>query len=190
MRTVLIILATLVIAALLGWTYAMTGWYNIAASEEHTGVVRGILHETMENSVRHHAKSINVPATLANPTPEILSTGFRHFDGMCVTCHGAPGVARSEIGAGLNPEPPSLAFAREEWSPRELFWITKYGVKMAGMPAFGKTHTDEEIWAIVAFMWRLYELNPDDYLARRGSPGKPDKPSPAETEDEHEGHHH
>ena len=36
-----------------------------------------------------------------------------------------------------------------EFTDGELLWITKHGIRMTGMPAFGITHDDEEIWKIV-----------------------------------------
>jgi mono/diheme cytochrome c family protein len=41
--------------------------------------------------------------------------------------------------------------------------IVKHGVKMTGMPSFGATHTDEEVWSIVAFIEKLPEMTPDQY---------------------------
>ena len=37
--------------------------------------------------------------------------------------------------------------------------ITKHGVKMTGMPAWGPTHSEEELWSLVAFM-RLFPTMP------------------------------
>ncbi|MHB8899042.1 MAG: c-type cytochrome [Thermoguttaceae bacterium] len=34
----------------------------------------------------------------------------------------------------------------------------KHGIRMTPMPAFGPTHTDEEIWTIVAFICHLPDL--------------------------------
>ena len=50
-----------------------------------------------------------------------------------------------------------------DWNDRELFWIIKNGIKMSGMPSFGKTHSDEQIWEIVAFTKHLSALSPRDY---------------------------
>jgi hypothetical protein len=30
----------------------------------------------------------------------------------------------------------------------ELFWTVKHGLRMTPVPAFGPTHTDEEIWKV------------------------------------------
>ena len=48
-------------------------------------------------------------------------------------------------------------------SPQELFWVTKNGIKMTGMPAWGKTHSDKKIWAMVAFMKKLPDMSAEEY---------------------------
>jgi len=86
---------------------------------------------------------------------------------MCVGCHGAPGVSPSVVGEGLNPEPPDLSEVAAHMTPAEFFWITQNGIKMTGMPAFGPTHSDEELWGIVAIMQKLPELSAEDYKAMK-----------------------
>jgi hypothetical protein len=93
----------------------------------------------------------------------MINEGFVHYDSMCAMCHGAPGLTDSVLHKGLYPQPPELYEEDEEWSASELFWITKNGIKMTGMPAYGPTHSDEEIWAIVAFLLRLPTLSGQDY---------------------------
>jgi mono/diheme cytochrome c family protein len=93
----------------------------------------------------------------------MINTGFAHYKEMCVTCHGAPGVQPDETGKGLYPKPPDLAKSIKGWTPAQLFWITKNGIKMTGMPSFGKTHNDEKIWAIVAFIEKLPGMTKDQY---------------------------
>jgi hypothetical protein len=60
-------------------------------------------------------------------------------------------------------------------SPAEQFWIIKHGLKMTGMPAWGRTHDDESLWAIVAFLRQLPNLNVDQYRALTG--GADDSPA-------------
>jgi hypothetical protein len=35
--------------------------------------------------------------------------------------------------------------------------------KMTGMPAFGITHPDDKIWAMVAFVRHLQKMTPEEY---------------------------
>ena len=92
---------------------------------------------------------------------------------MCVQCHGAPGKERGEIGKGLTPRPPSLIDAVPLWSSSELFWIVKNGIQMTGMPAFGPTHDDDRIWAIVSFVQQLPRMSPTQYGQRTSIPAEP-----------------
>lgn len=82
-------------------------------------------------------------------------------------CHSAPGYSRTEIAQGLYPLPPDLT--KEEFLKRrnnaELYWVIKNGIKMTGMPAFGPTHSEEELWGIVVFLKRLPNLKPEEYKA-------------------------
>lgn len=66
------------------------------------------------------------------------------------------------MGRGLRPQPPPLADVVAEWSAAELFWIIKHGIRMTGMPAWGPTHGDEEVWAIVAFVQTLPTMSAEE----------------------------
>jgi mono/diheme cytochrome c family protein len=97
------------------------------------------------------------------PPSQKIGEAFRTFNEMCVQCHSAPGKEPTMVGKGLNPPPPKLSDAAQRWSRAELFWIVKNGIKMTGMPAFGPTHSDEELWLVVAFLQRLPNISPEEF---------------------------
>ena len=43
-----------------------------------------------------------------------------------------------------------------------MFWVIKNGLKMTGMPSWAD-HSDEEIWATVAFLKKLPGMTPEEY---------------------------
>jgi mono/diheme cytochrome c family protein len=43
----------------------------------------------------------------------------------------------------------------QAYSDRELFWIVKNGIRLSGMPAFGKVESDEHIWNLVHYIRTL-----------------------------------
>ena len=131
----------------LAFIYA--GIYDIAATKPHFAVTQWVLRTVMERSVKRQARGIEVPNL---DDLEKVHIGFKNFHAMCVTCHGAPGTPPSEVGKGLYPEAPDLAQAAKNWTPAELYVITKRGIKMSGMPAWEATHSGEELWALVAFL--------------------------------------
>lgn len=97
-----------------------------------------------------------------------VATGMDHYRENCVGCHGAPNVNSGEAAMGLNPSAPELQSpGTQSMSDGELFWTIKHGVRMTGMPAFAMTHSDEQIWKIVAFVRHLPNLTTNEEAALR-----------------------
>jgi mono/diheme cytochrome c family protein len=161
LKTLLTIVLVLVALAAGAVLVAYSGIADVSATGSSSAVVEWFLETARDRAVESRAEKITVP-DLTNP--ERLKEGVEHYHHMCATCHGAPGVDASEIGQGLNPTPPQLV--RHDFSGEEAavaFWVIQNGIRMTGMPAFGPTHTDEQIWDIVAFLQKMHELSPADY---------------------------
>ena len=154
------LLGLLVVAVVVGLVVMFSGVIDVGATNPHNPITQFVLSTTMDNSVRAHAKGI---AAQPLDDPKMIMEGFRHYREMCVGCHLAPGIDSTEISEGLMPRPPKLQEAVEEWTPEELFWVTKHGVKMTGMPAWGPTHSDAKIWDIVAFLEKLPHMTAEQY---------------------------
>jgi len=157
--TIVCVVEIVVLAA--GFFIVMySGTYDVAATEAHYATTEWVLGTTMDESVRHHAAGLAVSARYNSPD---LAEGYERYHELCVTCHGAPGVAREEIGMGLNPSPPDLVQTANDWTPSEIYWMVKNGIKMSGMPAFGPTQDEEKLWNITAFVKRLPGMTPQQY---------------------------
>jgi mono/diheme cytochrome c family protein len=135
-----------------------SGVYNVAASKGHNPLVRWVLNTIQERSIQAHAH----PDDQVEPSQE-LAMGYRATSSMCVMCHGSPAQKRWGPAAAMTPMPPDLTHAAEEWSLAELVWIVEHGIKMTGMPAFGSTHSREELIAITTFVDTLPALTVTEY---------------------------
>src|SRR5208282_585710 len=142
---------------------AATGSIDIGADVKPGLMERTLAPWVLDRSVDKRAPNEKNPYT---GNPSAIATGLDHYRENCVMCHGAPGVAAGELSKGLNPRAPSLA-EQSDTSDGELFWIVKHGVRMTPMPAFGPTHTDDEIWKIVAFIRHLPDLSQQERAALR-----------------------
>jgi mono/diheme cytochrome c family protein len=152
---VLIAIVLILIAGVLSAFGAMfSGIYNVAATEPRSAFAEWVLNTTMKQSVERHAQDIEVPDL---GSTEQLYAGINNYNKMCAGCHAPPGESLSAVAKGLNPKPSDLAKSAERLSAQELFWVVKNGVKMTGMPAWGPTHSDDELWPIVAFAQQLHE---------------------------------
>lgn len=157
--------ATLLVAAALaaagGYVVFKAGWYNIGATALHTQPVHDVLEQGMRESVEYRARGITVPQALA--APQRIAAGALVYHAKCAQCHGAPGFAQADHGQAMQPVPGPLVDAARRWTPAELYWITRHGIKMSGMPAWEFHLADQALWDVVAFMQHLPTLTPAAY---------------------------
>jgi mono/diheme cytochrome c family protein len=162
MKTVGVIVSVLVVELILLVIFVNSGLYNVSTMSPDPAFIHWVFSRTSDNSAEHYSKGIAVPPLTDS---SMVVEGYGHYHEMCETCHGAPGVDRSEIGQGLYPHPPNLVHSAKEMGAGRLFWVVKNGIKSTGMPGFGKTHSDQKIWAIVAFLEKMKDMTPEQFAA-------------------------
>lgn len=159
MKWLLGILFVVVVGVLGAMGFAHSGVFNIAADEPHSSWVLWMVTDARERSIAIRAQGIKVPDL---NDPDMLTSGGADYNEMCTECHLKPGHANSELRSGMYPQPPNLSKVTPR-DPAQTFWIIKHGIKMSGMPAWGATHDDQRMWAMVAFLQKLPSLTPEQY---------------------------
>ena len=97
---------------------------------------------------------------IRDPTPDTpakLRRGATVFDQHCASCHGWSGEGSGPEGFFLVPAPADLAWlngAPRVESGSYLYWTIAEGGKAfeSEMPAFKRTLSKEEIWAVTAYI--------------------------------------
>ena len=180
---ILIAVLTLTAASILGVIgFAYSGIYDVAATSPHSGFSSWLLSTTSQASIARRAADSDVPDL---DDPALIKAGINDFDAMCSGCHGAPGKQPAAIALGLNPPPPDLGESAGHLSAAELFWVTKNGIRMSGMPAWGASHEDDALWPVVAFMMVLPALDASEYQALLKSAEGVGHHAPADQDEEH-----
>ncbi len=159
MKLIKLIVVFIVIGLISIYGFVQSGLFNVAATMEDGPLLTWLMHTTMEKSLEKRARNIE-PPDLGNR--EMILAGASDYVGMCAQCHGEPGKQPGIIRQGLNPAPPDLK-SLTEGVAAEQFWVVTNGIRMAGMPAFGKTHEPDEIWPVVAFLQSARDLSATDY---------------------------
>jgi mono/diheme cytochrome c family protein len=163
MKCILIVFVVVLVLVAGSAAFIWSGAYNVSARVPHLGITLRLLETIRDLSIAAHSKGIHVPSLKDR---EYIELGLHHFHPMCRLCHGAPGYPREEFAQGLYPAPPDLTSDQVQgWKDAELYWIVDNGLKMTGMPAFGVTHSEKEMWAVVAFLRRLPNLKAEEYNA-------------------------
>jgi len=132
--------------------------YDIGADVPHWSSTMRVIETLRDRSILRRSEDVQVP-DLNNS--QLILKGAGQYSAMCVNCHLAPGISSSEIRPGLYPQPPELS--KTTIDPKIVFWVTKHGIKMSGMPAWGLGHDDAALWSIVAFVNKLPTLTPEQY---------------------------
>jgi mono/diheme cytochrome c family protein len=85
-----------------------------------------------------------------------IEEGGKLFGTECAMCHGLDGHTPSDAGRWMYPRAADLTSAEvKQYSDRELFWIVKNGIRLSGMPAFGRVESDEHIWNLSHYVRSL-----------------------------------
>jgi len=166
MKTLALIFTVFILLTL---TALGMGAYNVAATDEHWGVTQSLIEWVRDSSTEARSEGIEVPDLSDS---EIIALGAEEYDEMCAVCHLKPGSEATELAQGLYPAAPAFyqfdpeseedgGIDDDEYA--EWFWITKNGLKMTGMPAWGVTHSDQKIWAMTAFVGKLPGMTAEQY---------------------------
>jgi mono/diheme cytochrome c family protein len=158
-----------VAAGALGLAVLYGGWYNVGATKQHFQLVHSVLEKGMHESVRFHARDVSVPPLDTGH----VRRGATLYATHCVKCHGAPGTAQDLIGMSMQPVPGPLVDAARRWNEAEMYWITRHGIKMSGMPAWEFHLSEQELWSVVAFLRELPTLTPQAYRAATAAASRP-----------------
>ncbi|MBN9560562.1 MAG: cytochrome c [Alphaproteobacteria bacterium] len=161
MKTVVLTTLSLIVLALIGAAaFVYSGVFNVAAAEPHSAFVYSVLQTARIRSIKARAAGIVVPDGY-DTEPKIVGA-VGHFVEHCATCHGAPGTKPAEFAKGMNPRPPDLKRVKDRYTPAELFWIVKNGIKMTGMPSMADDG-DPMLWATVGLLERLPSMTDKDF---------------------------
>ena len=170
------VIGLLVAAVLGGFLIAASGLIPIAASSGHWPITEWFLQFAMRRSVSTYSLGIEVPPL---DDSDLILKGATHYEIACRPCHGSPGMPLPRIPAKMTPHPPELPERIRSAKPQELFYVVKHGVKFTGMPAWPAIQREDEVWAVVAFLQQLPNLDPAGY--RQLVAGEPPATPPIQT---------
>lgn len=155
----------------IGLGVVLFGVFNTTASTPHPPLIAWATHMTMQNAVRRNAARMPPPPRFSAAEAR---AGLRTYVENCEVCHGGPGIARAPWISGMTPGPPYLLDAARQWTPNQLYWIVRHGVRMTGMPAWDQTLSQADVWSLVAFLEALPGYSAADYARGRalGAPGR------------------
>ncbi len=150
-------------AALVGVGLIVSGLIDLTATTPHPQGWARFLHYVFRRSTAHHAAGIAVPTDLDQPIR--VAAGAIYYGQACAHCHGAPGLGQNPVALSMTPRPQYLPHEASRFSPAQLFWIVRHGVKYSAMPGWPAEGRDDEVWHLVAYLRAQPRLSADQFRA-------------------------
>lgn len=161
MKTVFLTLLSAAALSVVGAVaFVYSGAFNVGANDPHWVATYWIMEKARVRSIQTHAAGLVPPSGYDQEAK--IQGAVGHFSDHCATCHGGPGVNRAALAEGMYPQPPDLQDVASRYTPGQLFWILKNGIKMSGMPSMADDG-DELLWNTVAFLQRLPGMTDEQY---------------------------
>ncbi len=152
------ILVTLLVIA--GGVFAVShfGLYPIGADNPPGSLERALASRAMDVYADKHKPE---GGNAVQITPANLTEGAKQYEERCAFCHGGAKATISPMRDRFNPPVPQLVNRIPHDEDAWLFWVTKHGVRMTGMPAWGGVMSDDEMWKVIAFIKHSDKLPPE-----------------------------
>jgi mono/diheme cytochrome c family protein len=145
-----VIAIVVVLIVILGLAVTLGLSFNLSALPD-PGATETAMAIRAKKFLIARASRNEIPPEPANSLASVAE-GRKRFGTECSMCHGLNGRTATDAGRWMYPRAADLGSDQvQQYSDRELFWIIKNGIRLSGMPAFGKVETDERIWDLVHY---------------------------------------
>jgi mono/diheme cytochrome c family protein len=154
----LMVAAVVVVAVVSGFVVIHHGF---SARDEPSAVEAVTARMVRRLAVPARSKSLANPVY---PSDDVFAEARAHFADHCATCHANDGSGNTTIGRNLYPKAPDMRLdATQSLTDGELYTIIQDGIRLTGMPAWGKEgdENDEDSWKLVHLIRHLKDLTPE-----------------------------
>ena len=163
------VVLTLVVLGGGAWLAANRGWIPVGADNPPGALERRVANMAVDAYVERHAPKQENPF---KPSPENLASGAQTYEMRCSFCHGGAASRISPVRTKFNPPVPQIIDRIPGDPDANLWWITKHGVRMTGMPSWDGVLSDDDIWKVILFVKHSDKLPPSAQKAWKEAAGQ------------------
>ena len=150
-----------------GWAYLRYGHPPVAAADPSFPFEAQIVHVPLRSRIK---RELERPPF--GTSEDGFEAGAKLYVAQCASCHGVPG-RDSAYGRYMFPAAPQLwkrhAHGAEvgvsDDEAGESYWKIKNGIRLAGMPAYSKLLTQEQMWQVALLVKNADQPLPDPVQA-------------------------
>lgn len=164
----------LAVFPVLAFCYFATGKAPAATTAPPMPFEKMLAHSALD----YHIKS-EMPRTVPIPADESnYLAGAQVYHDHCEVCHANPQGKQTAIAQGMFPKPPKLLVGKgvTDDEPGESYWKVANGIRLTGMPGFGKSLSETQMWQVSLLLANADKL--PDSVRQALSAGQPQSPNP------------
>jgi thiosulfate dehydrogenase len=172
-----LVLGILVIPAAVA-SYLWLGLAPAAATAPPMPFERQIARAALRNRIRAEAPKLDV----SGATTAQLIDGADVYKKNCSECHGNLAEPAPVIAKVMFPRAPQLMTPQGSVADDPAgvtYWKVENGIRLSGMPSFGKALTDTQKWDVTALLGHSDKLPPEVQDALKPAPEAPAAPAAA-----------
>lgn len=154
------VIAVVLVASIGGYLLLQSGLIPANADGKPGGFELWAAVTSLNATLRNQAPKGPNPIVLTDAS---LVEGVTLYGDHCAICHGTAAGASSPspLARGLYPAPPQLGDEGVEDDPEGVtYWKIKHGIRLTGMPAWGPSLSDRQIWTLTLFLKHMDKLPP------------------------------
>ncbi len=151
------VIITLAILILGGLAFAWLGYMPTNADATPPNFETKIASNALDASMDRHAPRLSNPLP---PTDDNLIEGMKLYTMNCSVCHGTLDNKRSPLEHSFYPPVPQIVIEPLDDPEWHIYYAIRTGVRYTGMPAWGKTLTEEQMWKVTSFLSHVQKLPP------------------------------
>ncbi len=150
----------LTLAVLFGGFYLTVsqGWFPVGADNPPGKLERKYANMAMDEYVDKHMPKGDNPITADSSN---LMVGAMLYEKHCALCHGGGRERTSPLAHKFSPPVPQILQRIPHDEDAHLWWVTKHGIRMTGMPSWDGIVSDDDLWRIIAFVKHSDKLPPE-----------------------------
>ena len=155
------IIVSILVALICAYVALQSGLVPANADAKPGGLEIWAASTSLNATLRDQAPKQTNPVVLSDAN---LIAGINLYSQHCAICHGTSvgEASASAVARGLYPSPPQLAQDGVEDDPEGVsYWKIKHGIRLTGMPAWGATLNDQQIWSLALFLKHMDKLPPN-----------------------------
>jgi thiosulfate dehydrogenase len=143
---------------LCAFIYIWLGYAPVATAAPPLPLERWLASAALKARISREApRQAAVPASEDN-----LLAGAKLYREHCAVCHGSTGQLKTPTAKGMYPHPPQLLHGKgvTDDPVGETYWKAANGIRLTGMPAYGGSLSEVQLWQVSQVLASADYLSP------------------------------